>query len=233
MVQLQYASSWLARAHDPQSRQTEIVIRVRKSSGRQTRVFVQCHDQAGMAMEKDALFLREADDRTDLYNVRVEGNLSREGFVIAYRLDNVTYWDDQNGARYHVADGPLLGQGFNVRVENTYVGEFSSENVLRGLIDVRRSGARSGAITGPRARVIVHYTADNWVTTKQVEARSLGSWRTRGQSTIDNPNQHGVEGFYFEANPERSTNIQLYVVYEVDGQRYRDDNFGRYYSPSR
>jgi len=138
-------------------------------------------------------------------------------FVVGYTVNGQTYWDNNGGQNYRLAKnaGPLLGR--DVMVSAVYL--YSAGN---GAVDVRNVGY---------SKVVeVVYTTNNWKTVMVAQASYGGSRIYYGYSSFDNPNQYGVERWYFFLPSFAGKEVKYAISYKVNGQTYWDNNEGLNYT---
>lgn len=137
-------------------------------------------------------------------------------FTIKFEANGQTYWDDNNGKKYCVAAGYVIGLTYAFGIGavanvSSYI-DYSiiGKNVV-GTLQLKNLGQ-------PKT-VKVIYTTDNWATTKEANAEFGHT------AYADN----SVEEWYYTYKTT-STNIQYKLSYTVNGVTYIDDNFGDYYT---
>ncbi|MBW2733343.1 MAG: hypothetical protein JRH20_13215 [Deltaproteobacteria bacterium] len=222
-VQLVYADSWTHSKYGMSSKERNFVVRVQNIAYHKD-VVIHVETASGEWVDIAATYVSGAAGNTELWKARVQSDGYGRKFVVKYTVKGVTYWDNNNGRDYEMgdADGPMLGVGVNVRMNQAFFTNYnSSARSLRGTIDVRNLGYSK--------KVRVHYSTDGWQTEQTTDARYLGYMRIYGYSGVQNPNVHGIEGWTFETYVS-GDKVDYYVTYEVDGQTHRDNNYGANYT---
>jgi hypothetical protein len=227
-VQLIHAESWNQIGASPKNKQKAFVVRVRNLAFEKS-VAIHHRTKSGQWVDLPAKYVGPADaeGNTELWKASTLSADFDGQFVIKYSVGGLTYWDNNNGRDYTLGDedGPMLGTGIHVRQYSPASLSPEARSFMyrfRGVIDVRN--------IGPAKNVTVHYSYDNWASTRTVEASYMGPWRTSLYSTIANPNVHNVEGWEFsELIVAQNSKVEYYISYEVNGQTYTDNNYGKNY----
>ncbi|MNP30959.1 putative phosphatase regulatory subunit [compost metagenome] len=134
-------------------------------------------------------------------------------FAIKYKVNGVTYWDNNNSLNYYNEpntvhpNSAILG---NVKVLKAY--------------DYLYGGSFSGAVyvqnMDPTKIVKIVYTTDNWATVKE------------GYATYVNRsnNFNTVELWSYQFNVPGATEVKYAISYSSAGSTYWDNNYGSNYT---
>jgi hypothetical protein len=234
-VQLVYAESY-----NYQSRYTtpgpnkRFIIRVRVLTTEKAGRHVAIHHRtsSGDWVDLPASYLRLGGSDTELWEATTQSPKFDEQFAVKYTIGNTTYWDNNNFQDYHLGDndGPMLPQTTAVRLQEAFNTLYSGGvHVFEGTVYLRNLAYRK--------KVDIHFSSDDWATEQVVSAGYMGPHLGNAtHALINNPNTHNIEGWYFEDVSNTDTTdastlkpIAFYVTYEVNGQVYRDDNYGQNY----
>lgn len=137
-------------------------------------------------------------------------------FSIKYEVNGQTYWDNNNGQKYCVAVGYVIGLTYDFGIGaianvSAYTDSGINNRYVAGRLQLKNLGQPKN--------VKVIYTTDNWATTREVNAEF--EYTAYANSSVE-------EWYYsYETN---SKNIQYKLSYTVNGVTYIDDNFGDYYT---
>ena len=221
-VQLIYAESWNHQKYGMSDLAKRFVVRV-ENLAYHKRVAIHHSTTTGEWVDLEASYVGTAGSTGEYWEARTSAKNFGGQFVVRYATAGAIYWDNNNGNDYRIgdADGPMLGVGINVRLNAGHVTDFSGGiRSFWGIIDVRNLAYDKG--------ITVHYSVDGWKSEKTVEATFIGSYRVYGYSSVPNPNALGIEGWHFEIH-DHAPQIEYYVSYEVGGQTYGDNDYGRNY----
>lgn len=168
-----------------------------------------------------ATYYKPADDNYEIWKFVTPGKefgyrgIVAVQFSIKYEVNGQTYWDDNNGRKYCVAVGYVIGQTYDFGIGA--VANISAYKVSGGSKNVQ--GTLQLKNLGQPKNVKVIYTTDNWATTSEVNAQFSNN------AYADD----SVEQWYYIYQTD-SNNIQYKLSYTVNGVTYVDDNFGDYYT---
>lgn len=147
----------------------------------------------------------------ELWHVAPNGGT--DAFAVYYKINGVTYWDNNNSRNYTMAtlqDDALLGKAALGRPQGSRV-KFPQDVVTGQILVKNLSYAKT---------VEVVYTDDNWASSKVV----LASYKSTYPS--------GIEAWSFSApiaNSAFASKIQLAFHYTWSNGSAWDNNFGRNY----
>lgn len=146
-------------------------------------------------------------------------------FVLKYVVNGQTYWDNNAGQNYTIArdSGFRLAAGVNV-----YNGNYAPQ-VTIGLNSSSLYGYVTVRNLGPTKAVRIHYSTNNWATTRIVSAAYSSAYWLGSYSTASNPNQYGFEEWSFRLNIGTANQVDYAIEYVVNGQTYWDNNEGLNY----
>lgn len=141
-------------------------------------------------------------------------------FAVKYQVNGQTYWDNNNGANYKIArnGGTIL---VNTNVYGNYRAEDYASNVYYGVVTVKN--------LAPTKDIKVHYSTDGWQTTKVANATFNPYYWNNAYSSVTNPNSYGFEEWQFQLDVGVAPQVEYAIRYNVNGQTYWDNNFGRNY----
>jgi len=147
-------------------------------------------------------------------------------FAIKYKVNGVTYWDNNNNQNYHLGatDGEMLGNDINVLAlySSGYNNTYNNYSTFYGQVLVKNLAYNK--------KVKIIYTTDNWATTKVLNCEFVSTHYFPYGSTVIYPNNAGVERWSFNANiPLNTTSVKYAISYEVNGVTYWDNNYGKNY----
>ncbi len=211
--------------------QTTIYQIVVKDLAFDKRVVVHLKQPDGTWSDLAATYVAPAGSGRELWRAEAHyGSVGQRGatrdleFALEYSVLGATYWDNNGGANYKVAQqsGGYLGAATTVLAADAYAE--GSSGGFGGDIDVRNLGYAK--------RVAVIYTTDNWAHTQVVDAHFVPSYAVGDGSYVTNPNAYGVERWFFNVPGELATLVTFAVVYTINGQTYWDNNFGQNYTAS-
>lgn len=137
-------------------------------------------------------------------------------FALKYQVNGQTYWDNNNGANYHI-------NAFGTRLFNSNVSLNENPAITPTELVLSNGNTRGTAITlknlGPNKVVKVVYSTNNWATTQT----SLANFSALN-STL------GTEVWWFALNVgTTATSVDFAISYTVNGQTYWDNNYGLNY----
>ena len=147
-------------------------------------------------------------------------------FTVKMEVNGAEFWDNNDGVDYVLNDaGYLLGNDKPVVVSNySVVDSYPTGVNKRFWANIVVDNI------APAKNVSLVYSYDNFQSSTSVAANYLGSRVVYGYGSYDNPNSNNAEAWSiaFEFPAEKSG--QFYVVYEVNGETYYDNNFGKNYT---
>lgn len=146
-------------------------------------------------------------------------------FAIKYVVDGNTYWDNNGGNDYSMPvsigaylapDVQIILDSYNTRVVNRAV-------IISADVRINQQATYE-------SKVEVVYTTDGWATTQKTELRFNEYYRVGYSEYILSPNQYEISKYETKIRLEDEAKaIEYYVIYTVDGQEYRDNNYGNNY----
>lgn len=206
-------------------------IRV-KNLSRSKQVFVRylLDDPQGEGWQDEAAIYREGplsgSEFETWYVPRVplpQGSQTIE-FALGYKVNGMTYWDNNQGENYHGIKGlKVMGAGRYVQLDSLswYHEDPDSplnRSFLRGYVLTRPIGPNPGVVR-------VGFSTDQW----KAEHRKLAaSYHYR------NVAGYNVWVFEIENNPDlipALDELEFYLEYEYNGEYYWDNNQGQNYHP--
>lgn len=147
-------------------------------------------------------------------------------FAVKYQVNGNTYWDNNAGANYSVAQngGTILinRNVYNASWTPSIANTSSNNNLVTGYVTVKN--------IAPTKTVQVVYTLDNWATQNTVAATFSPYFWNSAYSSATNPNAYGFEEWNW-AIPvgTTATTLKYAIKYIVNGTTYWDNNFGNDY----
>ena len=208
---------------------TEFLIRAEKGSPDQV---VQVVLNDGLILE--AKFVQDIDEENALWKVeytfsnRANGqDLFREPRDLNFyvqsldgrRLDR----DDNQGKFYQLSrnDGALLNSNLNIMLGSASFFDQGDSKRFTGVINVRNLAYAK--------KVHVVFSTDHWRTVQSVDAKFEANY-LYGYSCVSSPNVHGIENWVFTVVlPMNVKEVDFALSYQVEGQEYWDNNFGKNY----
>ncbi len=147
-------------------------------------------------------------------------------FVISYRVSGRQFWDNNAGRHYQLAPtagDALFGRNLFVpnhapTVDHFWGGQYYGNVVLKNL--------------GYDKDVQVVYTTDQWRTQRVAHASFSPHYWASTYAHTANPNPAGQEVWSYTLDVGAATEVEYAVRYQVNGQTYWDNNFGRNYRTS-
>lgn len=139
-------------------------------------------------------------------------------FVAKYTVNGQTYWDNNGGQNYFLAQhGGTLLNGTHVLLNSSYL---RTDGSLDVSVDVRNLAYTKN--------VAVVYSKDGGQTWQEAAASYVSGY-TYAYGYLSSPNAQGIERWTLWLTNTGAQSIRLAVRYTVDGQTYWDNNFGRDY----
>lgn len=191
------------------SRQFTVYVQVDAASASDKQVFI--HYDAGNNEWKDqkTSYLTTIDGNKEIWCATVSGFAISVKYAIKYIGDGITYWDNNNGNDY--SRDELLGVANVEAVRQSY----QLPNSYKICAAVKNIG-------NPK-KVTARYTMDNWASYKDVPL-----------SYDSTPSGQNFEYWSVTLNLDENKmdSFQFCIKYEVNGNTYWDNNFGRNYNRS-
>lgn len=191
------------------SLQFNVYVQIDAGSAANKQVFI--HYNAGDEGWKDqnASYLTTIDGNKEIWVANVSGFAISGEYAIKYIGDGNTYWDNNNGKNYTNDD--ILGVA-NVEAIRAHYQTPNNYNIYAVVKNI-----------GYAKKVTVRYTQDNWASYKDAD---LSYYLT--------PNGKDFEYWKCTLNLDENkmNDFQYCIRYEVNGQTYWDNNFGRNYNQS-
>ncbi len=152
-------------------------------------------------------------------------------FVIKYEVNGNVYWDDNDGENFYMPDrggSYFANADLNVSADDNYDGLFprygTGQSQFNVVVDVRN--------LAPTKNLSIVYTYDGWQTKFYLPLDYNRYWYNGYQYAIESPNGNGIErwtGYVYDV-PADITTIEYAVVYNVNGEEYWDNNYGKNYT---
>ena len=169
-------------------------------------------------------FRRSLPNNEELWEgqVVVPGAYLSDEYAVKFEVNGQVHWDNNHGKNYHVnrMDGTYLSPSIPVSLDeyfSKHTGRYFNINV-----DVRNLGYEK--------QVEVHYTTDGWKTTAVKFLEYTKYFRVGYAQYLISPNKNGIEKWEAPIFVDETINVLEFVIrYEVDGQEYWDNNFGKNY----
>lgn len=146
-------------------------------------------------------------------------------FALKYVVNGQTYWDNNGGANYTIAEdsGSRLAGGINVYNSNwqsniILPSGYPSFNVVATLRNLAFAKT-----------VRIHYSTNNWATVQRLNASYSPYFWSGAYSSATNPNAYGFEEWSASLNIGNATQVDYAIEYVVNGQTFWDNNFGLNY----
>ena len=148
-------------------------------------------------------------------------------FAVRMDVGGQSYWDNNGGANYH------LNRQSGYRLANG----FKAFTVSPGMVN-RSQGP--GAALYVYGRVLVEnlataktvkmiYTVNGWQTRAELPLTWVNGDQLYPPERFTNPGEFGGEAWEFSLNVPEGNQLEYYIQYDVNGQRFYDSNFGRNY----
>lgn len=149
-------------------------------------------------------------------------------FALCYRRPGAEYWDNNQGSNYVMeADcGILLGN------ERPLIGTTLDAVLPTGQKEIPITVTLRNSL--PARRVTLHWTTDNWQTTRKTACRFRRNyWDSELLSNARNPNQYGCQVWHATLKAADAFRIRYRIACETAQQVIRDDNAGSDYTLQR
>ncbi|OZG71343.1 hypothetical protein BTA51_20535 [Hahella sp. CCB-MM4] len=212
---------------------------------RDKKVSMQYLDDDGQWKRQDARFDHMIDNNKEVWRISETRMLHHPNeptqqplnltFALEYEVDGTVFWDNNHEQNYFLPADSGEYIGSNIQVD--YAGALAPYDAQYGENSTHFDGRFSVGVLlknlGYAKDVKVHYTLDNWKTT-YVKDLTFQYGRLVGYSWVTYPNANGVEYWSMTSTGEEmqdpTSNIVEYAVsYQVNGDTYWDNNFGRNY----
>ncbi len=164
------------------------------------------------------------DEEVWIGEVTPETESYADQFVVKYKVNGQTYWDNNNGANYSmlVNMGAYLAPNIELSVDTFYTRFYGNNFNIN--VDARRNYGAPGTIE-------VVYTTDGWVTTKRAALSYQRYFRVGYAHYIQSPNQFDIDKWETSVSVDSNIDtIEYAVVYTVNDQEYWDNNHGKNYT---
>ena len=149
-------------------------------------------------------------------------------FYLTYEVNGQTYLDNNKGGNYWlgISEGMFLRDGLNVNADS-YVTTFSKYPNMNTATFYVVADVRN--ITYDK-KVSVTYSTNGWQTSKTVPLSFARYYSIGNGVLLTNPNSFGIERWTTTiAIAGAPKDIEYLISYRVNGQLYRDNNFGNNY----
>lgn len=144
-------------------------------------------------------------------------------FAIKYEVDGKTYWDNNRGYDYQLKADEGIYLTDHVTLDKAYLSQWNNQD------NSSFSGGVFLANYGYQKEITIVYTVDNWSTINRVNA-DYSSRYYYGYSSTLSPNDAGFEYWRFYTVIPKTTSIEYYIEYKVNGEIFYDNNFGENYT---
>ena len=151
-------------------------------------------------------YLKTLDDGSQIWKVTTDFTKPNLEYSIKYEVDGQTYWESNNNSYFTINN--KIGSA-NIAVNPGFLEDPSSYPITVSLKNLAYNKI-----------VKVRYTEDNWITYSE---KSLNYVST-------NSDDSETWSTTLSVNPDIERNFHYAVSYEVNGQTYWDNNFGRNYN---
>lgn len=147
-------------------------------------------------------------------------------FALQYRVNQSTFWDNNNGQNYRLNkdDGVLLGNNISILQYSYKTEKTADAKKIRLNLDLRNIAYQKS--------VKIVYTTNNWQTSSTLNASFVTPYIPENSfGPKPNPNVWGVERWAAEIVLPLSFNgnCDWAVSYTVNGNTYWDNHFGSNY----
>lgn len=232
--------SWSAYAyiyHGAYSKQKNFYAEV-ANLGYEKKVYVH-HKMADGTWNDLALhYMKPASNNKEIWGLEYDYSNSISGgespqdfgpeFYLTYEVNGQTYLDNNKGGNYWlgISEGMFLRDGLNVNADS-YVTTFSKYPNMNTATFYVVADVRNIAYD---KKVSVTYSTNGWQTSKTAPL-SFATYYSIGNGVLlTNPNSFGIERWTATiAIAGAPKNIEYVISYKVNGQLYRDNNFGKKY----
>ena len=143
------------------------------------------------------------DSQYDIYSFNILAPSSPITFAVKYQVNGQTYWDNNNGANYHMEYPNLVVLGKSV-VKTVKIINNPSIIYVKNL--------------AYQKTVKIRYTTNNWNSYQDVDSKFYKA----ANENIDEWN--------IPQNIPTGAEVKYEVLYSVNGITYIDNNFGDYYT---
>ncbi|SMF80027.1 hypothetical protein [Pseudobacteriovorax antillogorgiicola] len=143
-------------------------------------------------------------------------------FALYYRVNELAFWDNNRGQNYTLfkSEGMMMGPDLLSDGAQLYASLHGDSAFFSGRIHLRN--------LAPHKSVKVIYSRDGWQSQDEVKA-TYQYQQHYGYSNVPSPNVYGVEFWSFDLRVPPCSQLEYYLIYEVDGQEIVDDNWGNRY----
>lgn len=150
-------------------------------------------------------------------------NAYGEKLAVRYEVNGQTYWDNNNGANYFIANFSrhsnstflFLNDGFNISQSNGSFYSFGNTSFVSIIADIKNIAFAK--------EVKIVYSTDNWATTAEYNLSYDASNYIVNDST-------GFERWSASFSVPFANSISYALSYKVNGVTYWDNNFGENYT---
>jgi len=236
-VQLIKAETYTTSHYGYYTEHIELTVRVKNLSYDKKVVMWGELKDGGWEASKEGVYVGPAEAGYELWKINSNRGIMPYGgtpkywknprnFVIKYEVGGQTYWDNNNGSNYSMgkADGEMLvGRNVLLAYGNAYYFDYGNKTVFYGHVLIQNLAYNKA--------VKIVYTTDNWNTTSIANCTFVSSHGYPYGTHLRYPNIHGVERWSFTVEKPGNgiSKVEYVVAYEVNGQTYWDNNFGRNY----
>lgn len=191
------------------STQFTVYVQIDAGSASDRQVFIHYKTANEEWKDEKASYLTTIDGNKEIWAATVSGFGISGEYAIKYIGNGITYWDNNNGKNY--TNNDILGTA-NVEAIREHYQTPNYYNVCAAVKNI-----------GYAKKVTVRYTQDNWASYKDVDL-----------SYYSTPDGKDFEYWKCTLNLDENKmdDFQFCIRYEVNGQTYWDNNFGRNYNRS-
>lgn len=192
------------------SLQFNVYVQIDAGSAANKQVIIHYNAGNGKWEDKNASYLTTIDGNKEIWVANISGFGISGEYAIKYIGDGITYWDNNNGKNYTNDD--ILGVA-NVEAIRAHYQTPNNYYVYAAVKNI-----------GNEKKVTVRYTQNNWVSYEDVDLSYYHSA----------PDGKDFEYWNCTLNldEDKMDDFQYCIRYEVNGQTFWDNNFGRNYDKS-
>ncbi len=148
-------------------------------------------------------------------------------FALRLQCQGQEYWDNNHGQNYSSQADTGIRLLKDKPVQNIEFGTRLTERQRSVPIQVAIACALCVR------RVVIHWTTDNWVHSRQTICHSkINYWDRKTKSNARNPNHYGFEIWQARIKTGSAFRLQYSICCETDTQTFWDNNYGYNYSLS-
>jgi hypothetical protein len=178
----------------------------------------------GKEERAEAKYFGPADGAYEIWESHSNIPAGAASYRLEYQVGGQTFVDDNNGKLYELVVGPAFYA--NQNISQALTGQEFYDSYAAFTAVVRND-------LGSKKNVKLHYSFDNFQTTQHISMEFQPQY-FYGYGLISSPsNNSELYRVSLGEVPTQVESIRYYFSYEVDGQIFYDNNYGRDYSMSR